>query len=181
MTDIPAPEHDPWAKLLTPKPAGPRPEFRRGVLLRTLQALRRRVWLHRLGVLAAMAACYLAGILTVHLTATPSRTGSDNVAVKPPEVAPPPPENETPVVRAPAVALENQACDSATKRPDLYRLAGDRYAEEEGDLRSAVRCYQQALDETPAKDRAITPDDNWLLMALKTARQKEEAHAANVP
>lgn len=61
---------------------------------------------------------------------------------------------------------------SSASNPDLYRQAGDRCSTEEGDLASALRCYGQALDAAPDQV-AVNPQDNWLLIALKQARQKE--------
>jgi hypothetical protein len=75
------------------------------------------------------------------------------------------------------VALEWQALDSPQPRPDLARQAGDRYAAEEGDYQSALRCYRDALDAGSDRDRAIQPNDSWLLMVLKNAREKEKRDA----
>jgi hypothetical protein len=87
---------------------------------------------------------------------------------------PRPPEPD----RAPtALALEWQAVDSPVRRPELYRTAGDRYLTENGDLQSATRCYRSFLDLCSERDRIVSVDDTWLLMALKEARQREKRHA----
>jgi len=76
-----------------------------------------------------------------------------------------------------ALAAEWIAFDSTERRSDLYRQAGDRYMTEEKDLESALRCYRNALDSGTEQDLAISPDDNWLLMIIKNARQKEKKYA----
>jgi hypothetical protein len=89
----------------------------------------------------------------------------------------PEPPKEPIAPEAPAVALEWKAIDSPQPRPDLYRQAGDRYLDDEGDPESALRCYSQALDAGSAADRAVASEDSWLLMAIKNARQKEQRYA----
>ncbi len=59
----------------------------------------------------------------------------------------------------------------------MYKQAGDRYMTEQSDPQSALRCYGNALDNGTEQDRSISTDDNWLLMAIKDARQKEKSHA----
>jgi hypothetical protein len=74
----------------------------------------------------------------------------------------------------PALAKEWQAFD--TRGPERVRLlleAGDRYIADHHDLASAVRCYRQALDAAPDDVLEINPNDNWLVMAMKLDRQKE--------
>jgi hypothetical protein len=65
------------------------------------------------------------------------------------------------------------------ERARLFRLAGARYLEEAGDIRAALRCYANALDVDPDADPTPGGQDDWLLMALKDARQKEKADAKN--
>src|SRR5262249_6690624 len=82
--------------------------------------------------------------------------------------APPPPPAPRPPERAPAwraLLLEWQASDSPDRRADLYRRAGDRYAQEHQDWQSALRCYSAALDADP--DLTFDPADSWLVMTLK--------------
>ena len=59
----------------------------------------------------------------------------------------------------------------------LYRLAGDRYFEEAGDVQAALRCYRRALDSASPDDLAISENDNWLLIELKKARLEGKNHA----
>jgi hypothetical protein len=72
---------------------------------------------------------------------------------------------------------EWNAFDSDGRRNELYRQAGDSYMEEEHDPQSALRCYTNALDHGTKQDLTISADDNWLLMAIKGARQKENNYA----
>jgi hypothetical protein len=170
MSDTPA--RDPCADFLaTPPPVSVDGALRQRLLEQTTRIIRRRIWLKRAGWAAALAACYLAGAVTVYLLHSPAP--AQIVIVK--QSAPPPVEATT--ARLTAFVLENQALDSVQPRPELYRLAGDRYVAESGDLQSALRCYRQALDEASEQDLQIKPEDNWLLIALKEARQKEKEYA----
>ena len=70
---------------------------------------------------------------------------------------------------APVVSEENPA--------GLYRRVGDRYLKDEGDLQAALRCYARSLENGSEEDLTPAPEDDFLLMALKDARQKEKRHA----
>jgi hypothetical protein len=143
------------------------PSFRATLLLRTRRLLRRRRWRNRLALAAALAACYVLGVLTLSW-------------LRPLPAAPP----EAPVkaVESPTTALasatplleEWRVLDSGERTPEVYRQVGDRYVAEEGDYRSALRCYRDALDAGSEKDLAIAPGDSWLLMVLKDARKEEK-------
>ncbi len=155
----------------------------RMLLLRTTRALRRRRRWKRLGLVAALAASYAAGVGTLWLCqATSPGTPAPQVTQqaadpvpKSPAVATLPPLVED--VGTPAVLLETLALNSETERGHLFRLAGRRYVEEAGDLSAALRCYREYLNGATAKDLAISVEqDDFLLMALKIARQKEREH-----
>jgi hypothetical protein len=73
--------------------------------------------------------------------------------------------------------LEQQARANGARRSALYRRAGDVYANEQGDLEAALRCYGRSLDDRPREDLHISPADHWLLMAIKDAREKEKVYA----
>ena len=47
------------------------------------------------------------------------------------------------------------------------------YATDLADYRAALRCYRNFLDEADPADRAVGPDDTWLLTSLKRAREQE--------
>jgi len=172
---------DPLDGLLQPPPPAPADDgLRRRLLDRTTRALRRRRRWRTLAWAAALAACYAAGVLTTFWLA-PRRV---EVVQVQPAPAPAPETQPAPVAPAAtdvdatsAVALEWKAFDADKPRPDLYRQAGDRYMQEKADPESAVRCYGQSLDGASDKDLAISPDDDYLLMVVKAARQKEKNDA----
>lgn len=174
-----------------PPPAGA--PLQQALLLRTTRRLRLRRRLKRAGLMASLAACYLAGVLTVRLgTAPAAKPKGSEVARKPfrdgnekripaprpgggeaePKKNPEPPAEEA----ESALALEWRALDTPARRAELYRRAGDRYLAE-NDLASALRCYRGALAAGSAKDRAVAPGDNWLLLIAKQQRTKENRHA----
>jgi hypothetical protein len=172
MSEHVTPEPDPLGDLLASPPSvddGLRADLRE----RTGRVVRwRRRW-RRLARTAALAACYAAGLLTMHGLA--------------PHVPPPTPvahnsepSKEVVAPEEPALALEWKAIDSPQPRPDLYRRAGDLYLDEEKDPESALRCYGQALDAAGAAEQAVAADDSWLLMVIKNARQKEKRYAKSL-
>jgi hypothetical protein len=130
---------------------------------------------------AALVLSFAAGLLVPRFSApSPVPPVTPEVAVEPPKRPTPP--DKPPVAPAPshhqsALALEWQAFDSLRERGALYRQAGERYLQEEHDLQSALRCIGNYLDNGTEQDLAISSDDNWLLMAIKVARQKEQKHA----
>jgi hypothetical protein len=77
------------------------------------------------------------------------------------------------------VVLEWHAVDNVDRRAELYRKAGDQYLSEASDPESALRCYSAALDTGAGTNQAVLPEDNWLLMAIKDAREKENRRAKN--
>ena len=170
---------DPLDGLLQPPAPG---EAGDGLLLRLLQqttrVLRRRRRLRIVALAAALAACFVAGALTVYCFG-PRQMERVVVVEKSPAPEAPPPRVPVPPPAPPAsaVALEWQAFDADKPRPDLYREAGDRYLHEDGDPASAVRCYSQSLDGASDRDLAVSPDDDYLLMVVKQARLKEKERA----
>jgi hypothetical protein len=169
---------DPLDRLLTPGPAAPDPALRQALLRRTLGVLRRRTWLKRLALAAALAACFAGGFVTSQLTTTP-RTDVQVVTVYRESVQPAPPDEAppAPTVEVRAAALEDRAITTPTARTELFRQAGDTYLKAEGDVQAALRCYRLALDAGSDKDLAVAPEDNWLLISLKEARLREKVDA----
>jgi hypothetical protein len=158
----------------------PDSHFQEALLQQTTRVLRLRRMVKRMSYVAGLLVCYAAGVLTMKLPFAPALApapipdqGPVTVDKKPdrPEYQSPPNHPET------AVALEWRALDSREKKADAYRIAGDRYLADHGDVQSALRCYRQFLEAGSHEDSAISPDDNWLLMALKEARRKEKGHA----
>src|SRR5713101_3489519 len=144
-------------------------ELRLAIQRDTLAVVRRHRRLQRVVWLSGLAACYAAGALTMGLlktshresgiaTATGSDTGTETGSAPPAPVSESPksaPQPET------ALALEWQALDSEERRPDLFRLAGDKYLLA-NDLQSATRCYKGALQGASDDELQITVNDNWL-------------------
>ena len=183
-------------QILTPSPS----EALRGlVLAETIRQLRRRRRLRHFAFAVALAGCYAAGLGTmgVYLRGAPipaSRPvadrpvtgdsgGSSDLADSEREPDAPRPEQvaQDIDVPVPAFVLERWA-GSAIKgrRAAMYRRAGDSYLGESGDLEAALRCYARSLDLSSEQDLAVSVEtDNWLLIALKQARQKEIHHAKN--
>src|SRR4029077_16110424 len=93
--------------------------------------------------------------------------------------APDPTETKQPTPAQPAetaLAMEWEAWDSTEKPPCLFRLAGDKFFQD-NDLESATRCYRGALKGVSDQDLKISLNDNWLLMSLKQAKQEEKRYA----
>ena len=160
-----------------PPPGG---TFQEALGRRTVKLLRRRRWGRQAALVSALAASYVAGVVTVQRIpkGSPPRQEEMVQQVPSPRSLPPPnPEKAAPAVQETAVALEWRAIDSPTPRPDLFRRAGDRYLNEAGDIRSALRCYRNALDSGSEADEKISPNDTWLLIALKEAKQREKLYA----
>jgi hypothetical protein len=165
--------------LHAPPPAAASDALRRDLRDRTTRLVRRRRAVRRLAVAWLAAASVIATLVGWSLwwpTPEPERqvvivetSNSMNVAPEPP--APPAP---TPEPMPPALAKEWQAFDTrGPERVQLLLEAGDRYIADHHDLASAVRCYRQALDAAPDHVLEINPNDNWLVMAMKLDRQKE--------
>ena len=162
--------------------AGPAPTaLRQALLAKTARVLRRRRWRRRLAWAGALAACFVAGMGTMTFWRNSAPPASQEqldspVAAEKEQVAlvtrharhEPPPS---------LLELEWRAFDSSDNRAALFFAVARRYFEEQHDFDSALRCYRQALDVASKEDLAIRPDDNWLVMALKEARQKETDNA----
>jgi hypothetical protein len=157
--------------------------FQDHLLHETLKCWRRQRRRRPVAVIAGLAASFLAGAICVHLwpLRTPDRGQEERVRVpdkSASEVAHKPAEKKVaPVSGGDAVAVEWNAFDEPNRREVLYRQAGDLYVQETHDYEAALRCYAQALESSSDQDLTITPDDNWLIMALKEARRKEQSHA----
>jgi hypothetical protein len=194
MSDTPEPENDRIDDLLM---TGARPAtdvaWRQALFLRTTGVLRRRRWARRAGFAAALVGCYLAGLATMQLglpSAPPAERpaelsrasgteGRENPPREPLPVAPSgAAQDSRQLASVPAGVLERWAPAVSEEQPaQLYRRIGDRYLKEEADVQAALRCYTQALENSSAADLASAPEDDFLLMALKDARKKEQRHA----
>jgi hypothetical protein len=128
--------------------------------------VRRRLWLRYGRWAAALAGCYVAGLVTFALT----RPGAPSDA---------PTANGLPPGVPASVAPPDHPDPRANLPEDVRRwlAEGDRYATEAGDLEAALRSYRLALDAGGDDALVIAPTDNWLLISLKTARLKERTDA----
>ncbi|HKI38678.1 MAG TPA: hypothetical protein VKA46_42915 [Gemmataceae bacterium] len=167
MSDTP--ERDPLEDLLAPPGPIDAEALRQSVLAATTRRLRRRRWQRRVALAAALAACYAAGLLTMRLLA-PAFPPQDIPAevVREERPAPPP---------APMVVAADPAAERRPDRAARLRQAGDRYLTEENDPEAALHAYSESLNAGSPDDSKFSPDDNWLLMAIKNAREKEARHA----
>jgi hypothetical protein len=181
--------NDPIERFLSTDFNGPpSPALRQAVLAQTARSLRRRRLRRRLAMLAALAACFLAGMGTMAVVwqmANGGMSGEGRVAsgekkqnqpAKPPDASSIKPEASPSLID-----LEWRAFDSRENRAALFFEVAQRYLEEQNDYESALRCYRQALDAAPKEGLAIRPEDNWLVMALKEARLKENNDAVLNP
>ena len=149
--------------------------LREQILRRTTRRLRWHRRLRRMALVAALAACWAGGMLTMRW-------------LSPPAPSAPPATVQTqarsvetrvePATTPSAIVLEKKAIDS--RQADLSRVAGDVYLNQEHDPLSAVRCYGRALDAAPQQAVVVSTDDEWLLMAIKDARKKEKRDAKAV-
>jgi len=177
-------EMDPLENMLGEFPGQATEELRASIQKKTLAVLRRRRWTRRAGWVSGLAGCYAAGILTMALRlplksefivgAAPDSAPAGQLAQ-----APSMPELENPKSgQQPETArdLEWQALDSEERRPELFRLAGDKYLLA-NDIQSATRCYRSALQGASDKELHISVNDNWLFMSLKQAKLEENRYA----
>jgi hypothetical protein len=166
---------DAWDELLVPKPAEASDALRLYLLRCTTRVLRLRRWTRRACMVLVLAACYAAGLATMHWL-TPAAPAVTVYVEKTPEEPPAPPAKEP--VPSP-FDMEWHLLDhpNQPQQVALYRQAGDRYLTEANDPESALRCYRRMLEAGSDADLAISPEDNWLLMAAKAERQKEKRDA----
>lgn len=146
---------------------------REQVWLKTAGVLRRRRWFRRGRIVVALAACYAAGVASMHYWPA-SRQSLREVASAPvkdpsqPKSPVDPYQNDTPhqIERWAGLA-------DGKKRLVLYRRAGDGFLSR-GQEVSALRCYKQALDLGGPAALAVREEDTWLMMQMKIARQREK-------
>jgi hypothetical protein len=179
MHDIFSRDPDPLDGMLRPPSSLDNEMLRQSIYARTRRMLHRRRRVRQFAYAAALLVSFAAGAVAMRMTisgergrvsapsAAPRETQALGALTRPRSPLP----DDTPLER------EWLAFDSTAHRGELYRQAGDRYLTDENDLQSALRCYGNALDNGTEQDLTISADDNWLLMAIKDARQKEKKHA----
>jgi hypothetical protein len=166
--------NDPLDELLAVAPAPDDGRLRQDILRRSTALLRRRRRLKQLALAACLPACFVAGMVTMRWFAPAPQPQVVFVRVEPQQETLPEPKVDTPPPLS-AVAVENKALDSPDHRAELYRQAAELYRKE-GDYASWVRCKDNALSEAKKEDLQISPDDDFLTIALKKERQKKENH-----
>lgn len=179
MHEIFSREPDPVEGMLRPPLPVDNEALRQAMYTRTRIVLHRRRRLRQFAYAAALLVSFAVGLLAMWMT-VPARNASKGSPLPAPVAsrdepqlpdAPPPSSDDS------ALEREWLAFDSEDHRGELYRQAGDRYIRDKNDPQSALRCYSNALDNGTEQDLAISTDDNWLLMAIKDARQKEKNYA----
>jgi len=167
-------------ELLTPRPVPANDSLKAAVLARTARRVRRTAWHRRAAGAGAGLACFALGWMTTYLRPAPE---PEVIRVEVPVAQAPvadapgslPPKEEPPAPKLSPAELE-LAAEQAPEKAEAarrFREAGDRYLREFADYRAALRCYRNFLDEAAPPDRAVAPDDTWLLTSLKRAREQE--------
>jgi hypothetical protein len=133
-------------------------------------------------VVAATAQGAIAAAIVAWLVAAGALTWKEQTARPPepvvvqnqekPRNAPAPPPDSEPALTA--IELEWKAFDAGPmQQAGLYFQAAQRYFDDHQDFASALRCYRQAFDAGPRDLLAVSPSDNWLVMAIKLDCRKE--------
>jgi hypothetical protein len=165
--------------------------LRAQVVSQTVGVVRSRRRWKRIGLAAALAGCYLAGMGTMSLLhsgggAQIDRTLADSVgesalALLPNgQIVPLATPSPQPAALTPSEQLARDSADSrqeVNRTPyDRLREAGDRLLGERNDIVAAAKTYRQALEVASAEERNLSVDhDNWLLMAIKNDRSQTSA------
>lgn len=176
-------------------PAAPEAaEFRAALLAHTTAIVRRRARWRRARRMSTIGLAYAAGVLTMIVVwrlPAPGDGRADPLAVHsgPGESRPSPlakPRSANQAAREqPSVDVADELASlspaelrrlvpraSRQEQVRLLALAGDRYLFNQADVVSALDCYRQVIELTPAGEReAPRPEDSWLLAELKAAAQ----------
>lgn len=164
--------------LLTPKSTTGNDQLKADLLARTSRRVRTARRVRVAGRVVVCLMCLAAGAATTFLRADPEpRTEYVYVREAPVANTPAPPvEPKRPPAPAPTPAeleLAAEQADAPAEAARKFREAGDRYLREYADYQAAIRCYRNFLDGADPADRAVGPDDTWLLTSLKRAREQE--------
>jgi len=171
--------HDDLDHLLAPPVSAADPLLRERMRERTTRSLRRQRQLRRLGIAAALAACYAAGLLTVWLlrSAPDVAPPGQQARVDQPRESGPPSVGEQTPQQLEMLAEQADGVESAR----LYVAAGRKFGRDFAAWDAALRCYRNALDADPDLVNSIDPEhDDWLLVNLKKARMKERVYASDL-
>lgn len=168
--------HENAAAFGVPQPSD---EIRARILARTSARVRWRRHRRWLGVVCAIVAAYAAGLGTITFqsreTTAPANVETAQAPAAPSESG----DALTALLQDPEALALRVSQGPLEERMSLLKRAGDRLIEW-GNFEQATHCYRRLLD-LMASSGAIQIDstDNWLLAALKRARQKETAHVSS--
>jgi cytochrome c-type biogenesis protein CcmH/NrfG len=147
--------------------------LRAAVFAQTVGVIRGRRRLKRCALAAALLGCYLAGVTTMGIR----RTG--HAEEQPPSGPTMAAKSQQPAPPAVAAAKQQQVAANKPSGFESWRRIGDHYLRQSGDISLAVAGYREAIDLASDEERRISPQrDNWLMMALKDARSKENKHVS---
>jgi hypothetical protein len=155
----------------------PKGTFKIALREQTTRVLRRRRRLRRFGFAGMAAACYAAGLATMWIL-SPRQITTIDAPTRPlviAETIKPSPPQEKPPQPPELYEFEAQTAPPAERAAQL-RKAGDLYLEQANDYAAALRCYTQAFNSAGPQALEFSPDDNWLVMAIKNARRKEKGN-----
>jgi hypothetical protein len=163
--------------LLGPTPPTPGHDRVKAAVLRaTTRRIARSRWLRR-GRAALAATAVFAGGGVVGWFAKPTPVPPEPVVypvpipVFPtPEAAPTSPGEV--LASAEQVELQAERAADPAEAARLYRLAGIRF-EDRAEYGQASRCYRLHLLAAGPTERAVSTEDSWLLISVKTSQKKE--------
>jgi hypothetical protein len=155
---------DPLDDLLGPPPDREFP-LREALREQTGRSIRRRRWRRRLALAAAAALFFVAGMGVMAWLRPPPEPEAPAVA----KVEPAKQEAEEKKAPAPVDPRELPP----EKKAEILFAAGEKFLHEAKDYDAALRCYQRGLETADARMLDVSPEDDWLIMALKLDRTKE--------
>ncbi len=152
-----------------PSPTGD--ALRERIFLATAKRLVARRRLRRMAIATTFTACFVAGVAVAPWLRpdAPKPATSPAAAIVPRVDAGNSITAEAPPVRPSPAQIEERARTApADQRLLLFKLAGDRFLNDDVDVVSALRCYRAMLDSASPTDRKrFDPTDSWLLTSLK--------------
>jgi hypothetical protein len=153
--------------------------LRDAIRQQTTRVLRGRRRIRRLGFIGSAAACYLLGLATMWFF-VPRSAATNELPAAPVTIAdntrtPSPPEEKLP--ESPELCELDAQTAPPAERAIRFRKAGDLYLAQANDYASALRCYREAFDGGGDQALQFSPEDNWLVVAIKKARLMEKNNA----
>jgi hypothetical protein len=159
----------------------PREALKNALLHKTTLIIRRRRRLHRAGTAALAAACYLLGAVTMWyaIPRAPANNDTPSTAVVIADNSKPAPPVEAPPERPELVELRALTAAPAERALQL-RKAGDLYLSQANDYASALRCYTAFFNAAGDDALEFSPDDNWLVIAIKNTRSRDRENSPDI-